>query len=814
MRFPCFGRLLFALLLVVISPREVVAASSAIPLPPPAKWDSDSLDAREVDDGVELIVPINYKIGRLISPAVDARPGELFTVAADVASWFDSKQQTYYRCWLELEFFSGEKVVASFVSPELTGSQDERQLLAVTGTAPAETTSVRAVLCAQNKFWSIVDNRCSMRNVRLLSLGNPAQQGELRIRVAAELPKRAGAREATLQVQGDWPDGSALELTSDRGGTPRSVLLIDGTAEVPLRFQPEEVGSSEITARIGEQKAMVRVADPQAATLSIGQVMADGMTTPALVQLTREGKMLPGRYQQTVPGIFVAPPWTVDLAPGKWVLRVCRGPRFKAEERTIEATSGETIHFDRIELDPVVDLPASGWFAGDPDGDVYHGEKIYTDVSAQTASDIGQAMGLDWLAVGSWNSEGLGTPYPKTWGEARLAMKELGRGRFRFMWTDERPKSGEGHACFVGLSRPDEDRFGWGWATNGSFDLRNHEWLGLIRASGGATFANHPLRWWVSGTKFRTNMASSLPFDLCAAGLLDGVNINDKLENLALWSMLLDHGYQVAATAGADFCLDRPGGPPPGVHRMYCYCPEGISSESLAEAVRQGRTIVSTGPTLLVDAAGRPPGARLAMGKTHKIAIKAWARGDQSDELARVELWSRGKTISTRSFPKGTELADEVMEWTPEGKRDWVAVRVVSRGGWAMSSAFYAGEGWRPREAVTCELALNVTGLGSSERAGAVIEVWDNAPHLITSKRIRKIPLEEAMRLEVPVTATVVVTTPGGKQREVSVYEATGVHEVVEQIASGAKREQPLLDWATYDEVLKRCQKATATVSF
>src|SRR5690606_24846242 len=106
-----------------------------------------------------------------------------------------------------------------------------------------------------------------------------------------------------------------------------------------------------------------------------------------------------------------------------------------------------------------------------------------------------------------------------------------------------------------------------------------------------------------------------LPFDLCAAGLLDGVNVNDRPEGPRLWSMLLDHGYRVAATAGADFCLDRPAGPPPGLHRMDCYCPEGLSGEALAEAVRRGRTVVSTGPVLVAELDGKPPGTTVPSGK-------------------------------------------------------------------------------------------------------------------------------------------------------------------------------------------------------
>ena len=43
------------------------------------------------------------------------------------------------------------------------------------------------------------------------------------------------------------------------------------------------------------------------------------------------------------------------------------------------------------------------------------------------------------------------------------AMAEFSNPHFKFLWTDEKPKTLEGHVCFVGLERPGTDPFGWGW---------------------------------------------------------------------------------------------------------------------------------------------------------------------------------------------------------------------------------------------------------------------------------------------------------------------------------------------------------------
>ena len=785
------------------------ARSAPIRLPAVREWIPQLADFKVSAQTAELVVPINYKTGRAVSPPLPVSGGELLTFAADLQTSFAGSQQSFYRCWLQMEFLHEERLIETVASPELLGTHASPQLLAVTAAAPQEATAVRLVACAQNKFWSVLKNKAQLSNLRLLRLGGRDNRGSVRLEQAAGLPQQSGSRTARLLVRADWPDGTAIALSTSRGALAPAVLVSAGRAEVLLRYAESDVGAATLTARVLDREVTTRVPDPLAGTLEIGSIQADGSDTPARVELIRDGAMIPGRYQLSMPGIFVTAPWSIDLAPGRWKLRVCRGPEFRAHEETLDVKSGQTVTRDRLAVSRYVDLRSAGWYGGDADGDVYHGEQIYTDVTAATAAEIARAMGLDWLGVGSWRK-----PAPKTWGEARAVMRELSRPDFLFLWTDEKPKSREGHVCLVGIERPDSDPFGWSW-TGAQRPLRNFEMLQVIRASGAATFVNHPLRWWTSGDRFATNMYASLPFDLCAAGLLDGYNVNEKPQDIQVWSMLLDHGFRVAATAGTDFCLDRPSGPPPGKWRMYCHCPDGLTAPALARAVRRGHTTISNGPLLLAGVNGQPPGSTLNAGQTWPVHVQAWARGDEPDSLQRIELWSHGKAIATRAFDGDTPVAEETFQWQPQGDWDWVAVRAVSRRGWALTSAFYAaGPDWESPQSACCRLTLNVSGLTPQRRAKAIIEVWDNVPALVTSRRIAEQPLTEDAVLDVPVSATIVVRTADGMRKEISVYDAIGMPEQIERIASGEERERPLLDWQTYADVLRRCRTARATVSF
>lgn len=815
--FPLYRCAILIGLVLSVGAAQGRASEPAKPivLPAAGEWATEAAEVRQAKSATEVVAPVNYLIGRVISPAVSARTGDGFTFAAEAHTRFPMRQSGFYRFWLQLEFLRDKEVIQTVASPELVDTQEELQLLAVSGFAPPETTAVRAVLCAQNKFWNRAENQAVVDDLRLLKLnGGPGQS--LEIEVAKGLSPEGGSRHAQFVIRGDWPSGTGVAISTTRGTVSPTVLLVDGRAEFPISFETEDVGRAVVTAHVADQETSLQLLDPQAATLAINAVSAEGGPTPVLVQLTHEGEMLAGRYQEAVPGMFVTPPWSIDLAPGEWQLRISRGPQFHALEQTLQCTSGETMDLGSLELTRKADLPSLGWYAGDGDGDVYHGELIYNDVDAETAAHIGQAMGLDWMGVGRWGVSRWGGPNPKTWGDANAFMESLSGPRFLFMWTDEKPKTQEGHGCFVGLKRPDDELFNWGWSGGAKRPLRNFETLQMIRASGGATFANHPLRWWMKGKRFNTNMYSSLPFDLCAAGLLDGVNINDKPEGIQLWSMLLDHGYRVAATAGADFCLDRPSGPPPGLHRMYCYCPEGMSSASIAEAVRKGNTIVSTGPVLVAALDGQPPGTTVTSGGSHQISVQAWARGDQKNApLQRLELWAHGRPIASYEIKGDAEHAETTFEWTPEGEWDWAAVRAVARGGWAMTSAFYAATSeYESPQPVVCRVTLEVRGLSSEELATASVELWDGVPSLVTAKKIRQVPLKGNDKLDVPVSATLVVRLGDGRQQQTSVYDAVNMSELIESIAVGLERESPLLEWKTYAEVLERVQNATVRIAF
>lgn len=800
---------LAAVAFTLFSPaRSVRASDSAVSLAPLERWAQSGVDFEPAAGGSVLRLTRMFQPGGLSSPTVAVTAGERLTFSAAVETEY-KPSSGYYLFWLELEFLDGDRVDKKVESSPIRGTAPG-QTLAVTEVVPEGSTAVRASIRVQNRISQVLPNAAKVKTVRLARLGQGGA-GPIELKAAAVLPNSAGPRVARVTVSADWPDGSAVALATTRGTVTPSVVLSRGRGEAVLTYGEGDVGEAEVSATVAGRSARLVMPDPHAGRLALCGVEADGNQTPALVQLVQGGKVRAGRYN-AIPGEFARGAWSTSLAPGHYVVRVTKGPMFEAVERDVTVESGREVNLGLVTLRRRVDLRRLGWYGGDPDGDVYHGQRIYTDVSAETAERVGRAVGLDWITPANWDE-----PDPKTWGDARAAMDGLSGPDLLFRFADEK-KWHIGHFCFVGLDRPDGEGFGDFWRILNR--LNPSEGLQAVRASGAATFANHPVRYWMSGVNretFVTNMYVNMPFDVAAGGLLDGVNVNEGGENaLKLWSLLLDHGYRVAATAGADFSLDHPDGWLPGLSRLYVHAPDGLNERAIVAAIREGRTVVSTGPMLVATVDdGLPPGAVVAAGKSHRISARGWARNDRADRLKRVELWAHDRVQQVRELDD-TE-AEVSFDWVPSAEHDWVAVRLIAESGWALTSAFHAvAPGWEFPKPVVGKVAVKAVGLSAEQRQGARLEVWDNRPDAPRAKvvRIARLDPDGRAELDAPVTATIRLVLADGRHRDVRFFDASGVSRVADALSKGAEKDAPLLRWETYADVLRKCRNVAVDFAF
>jgi hypothetical protein len=197
----------------------------------------------------------------------------------------------------------------------------------------------------------------------------------------------------------------------------------------------------------------------------------------------------------------------------------------------------------------------------------------------------------------------------------------------------------------------------------------NFESHQLIHQQGGAVFYTHPARWWwgpwggqggyPKSERMRvSNMAVELPLDTILGPTFDGLDVitgpgeaeaNEKA--FGIWAMLLNHGYRPAATGSSDACFDRLGGAMPGVPRTYTFVPGGFSIEKVTRATAAGHTFVTTGPLMIATIDWKPPGSTFPLErKSHTLTIEAWASGETTGGLARVEILRDGQLLRECAF--------------------------------------------------------------------------------------------------------------------------------------------------------------------
>lgn len=515
------------------------------------------------------------------------------------------------------------------------------------------------------------------------------------------------------------------------------------------------------------------------------------------------------------------------LPAGNTRLRITRGFETRSEslELLLQPDAATNVAF---ELTRTVDLRARGWVAGDSHTHMIHGERTLP-VSFAFVGLTARAEDLRYLSLAhAWQ---LDDPTPE---RLDAALAPHATYDCALAWNIEAPKNyykGDagrclGHCWTLGL----RGRTDTGadiiplllQASAADFESQkttfaNFESHALIHAQGGAVFYTHPLRWWTGAwggqggypkqEKMRvSNMAVELPLDTLLGPTYDGLDVftsggeaaaNDKA--FQLWSLLLNQGYRVAATASSDACFDRAGGAVPGSARTYTFLgKESFSPAAVARATAAGHTFATTGPLLLASADGQPPGnAFPADGSAHALTLEAWASGKDSAGLMQVELFRNGQPFASETFttPLAAWQTNLVVR---ESTSAWYCARLTGgpQGGRAVSGAFFFDPApHRPPPPAACRVRARVHDAVSGKPLdAALVEVADLASGAPRDLACHTAPGGQAT-LDIPGTVRLRAEAPGHAPLTLSpIYDCPALAEAVTRLGDA-----DLLDWQTYE---------------
>jgi TolB protein len=376
------------------------------------------------------------------------------------------------------------------------------------------------------------------------------------------------------------------------------------------------------------------------------------------------------RFDSQSGRVFQYSPGWLDLeAPVGETLRVEATHGFHARPASGGGEAGDPGPID-LRLEPLFDPAALDWYAGD-----LHWHLNYGGPWPLGVDDVMTELRAEALDVATPLVANLHTRFSdlELWDESRL-----GHGAPLVFFGQEVRAHFLGHVGLVGLPEPTWPWYwGPGYPAYARQDRPNLETLREAREAGAVTSYVHPVS---TQEPFRAP-GGSVPMPLALipdalSGELDTLEIaclwSNERGTAEVWYRLLDLGRQVAPSAGTDAFPGFFRSMALGSARVYAHLPEGLGLPGYLDALRQGRSFVTTGPFLRLEVGGRGPGEVLdaAPGDAVPWTLKL----DSVVPVETVELIAAGEVVWSGeglAAPGGRELAG-TLELPEAG---WVAAR-------------------------------------------------------------------------------------------------------------------------------------------
>jgi len=467
-------------------------------------------------------------------------------------------------------------------------------------------------------------------------------------------------------------------------------------------------------------------AEADSVILSI-QAFQPGVPSPVAVRAIirkSDGSLVPGEWMDPgwprarMQGKAIGPEDFIRLPAGETEIVIGKGPDFyPITVRTNLSVPGAR-YLVKVELKPVFDLFGRGWRSGDLHVHYNHGENEIVRTPQETLNFCA-AGGLQFVSL-CQDHYGAGTLTRQQMLDVWSAFE---RSECKFWLGIEEPKNVWGH--HVGLVYDP-------WAIRSSIPYS----LGIEGAhqQGGVIVPVHPERiyperFWLDEFDFKqyeiyplNNHYKAFPLNALIGHLFDGWSgISDEAHNDILidpYFKLLEMGYRIPLLADSDACLDRINNEikAPGSFMSY-YHLEGqpVTRASVANAMRQGRVMATTGPLVLFSIEGAMPGSTLVPSNAARtVRIDAsyefnqWTLGSSNFNntepcrITQIDLFRNGEPVRTW-FPK-TGRTNITFDITENSPNTWYMVRVLGNdikfaAGYA--SPIYFDPSPRPRQPET-----------------------------------------------------------------------------------------------------------------
>ena len=499
-----------------------------------------------------------------------------------------------------------------------------------------------------------------------------------------------GARISLTQAQTEFTDGllhvddilvefpgdivsRLLSVTVARYGTAWRVASVEQSMPLPetaakfyKRDLPEQVATVPVafSMRDGETGepvyARVHIADHRG---RYWPPRGHPQEVPNLVNVDVGGDVLIGNRIYA----YVRPDFVADLAPGDYTIVAYKGMDYfpVATELTVEDAieQGQSLLFDRW-----IDLTEEGWYAGDTHVHFLDDHHALIEAAAEGLNVI-SVLATKWRNTITDVHRIVGAPSPVSGNNLIVFFNEETRHNFL------------GHTILHPIREPIYP-LSWGdipegVSGGGDYPTLAHQ-ADKARAQGGiVTWAHFP------------DPQGELAVD-AALGKIDSVDLitwgdpfsppritvpgTERISPVAWWYKLLNTGSRLPATGGTDKMGNSQ---VVGSVRTYAYLGSArLTYDAWADAIRSGRTFVTSGPVLSFGVNGQPLGSVLEASAGDSLSLDAVVRAPRKRfPWDRFEIVFNGEVIAEATDHEGRDEVRIQKEFTAD-RSGWLAARV------------------------------------------------------------------------------------------------------------------------------------------
>jgi len=360
----------------------------------------------------------------------------------------------------------------------------------------------------------------------------------------------------------------------------------------------------------------------------------------------------------------------LDLPAGRATIEALRGFAYKPASVTVNVAAGVAQNA-AIRLERLADVHARGWYSGDGHvHDLHQGFGIshgafFLQLLAEDLNVTNALIHMDGTRLmGRWEDL-TGRPHPRSTPTHILQYAQEFRG-------------GLGHIGLIGTREFVLPFVGGQGGTAYAQPALDNTYVEGARAQGGLAGFMHPYQ---SAPRTPGAAASTLIALDAALGLGDYYDLaalwSDELGSTDFYYRLLNAGFRIAATGGTDNFSDVWRDPPAGSGRTYARVDGALSMRSWMEAIRRGRTFVTTGPLIFLDVAGRQPGDEIPLADNAPGDVPVRIEVVSVTPLDSLQVIVNGSVVRTIPVTAADRLKVTYEGTAPVPDGGWIAARVL-----------------------------------------------------------------------------------------------------------------------------------------